>query len=207
MAEDAKKPRSRGTREETEQAVIDSTLRLLKRNGILAGITIRDVVRESGVNQGQIYLYFGGRRGLLREAISRKVGSDMPDMSLHFRHPFRQRRRRMWNWALRNTSLVELQALLAVEGETEVPMFPSFDDAVDRVRRDQEDGEVDPSLDPMLTHLMTTSMFLGYALFRRVMAARSRTDLAELDDRAEEFFHEVIDRLRPRGDSGRQDAG
>lgn len=198
MTERAKKPRTRGTREETEQTIIESTLRLLERNGILAGLTIRDVVRESKVNQGQVYQYFGDRRGLLREAISRKVASDMPDMSVHFRLPFRQRRRRMWEWALSNTPLVQLQALLAVEGETDVPMFPSFDDAVDRVRRDQADGEVDPTLDPMLTHLMTTSMFLGYSLFRRVMAARSHTALEELDSRAGEFFLEVIDRLGPR---------
>ena len=199
MAENVKKTRTRGTREETEQVVIDSTLRLLEKNGILAGLTIRDVVRESHVNQGQVYQYFGDRQGLLREAIRRKVSSDMPDMSVHFRLPFRQRRRRMWRWALENAPLVQLQALLAVEGETDVPMFPSFDDAVDRVRRDQSDREVDASLDPMLTHLMTTSMYLGYALFRRVMAARSNTTLADLDARAEEFFLEIIDRMGPRG--------
>lgn len=197
VKESVKKTRTRGTREETEQIVVDSTLRLLEKNGILAGLTIRDVVRESHVNQGQVYQYFGDRRGLLREAIRRKVSSDMPDMSVHFRLPFRQRRQRMWRWALGNAPLIQLQALLAVEGVTDVPMFPSFDDAVDRVRRDQSSGEVDPSLDPVLTHLMTTSMYLGYALFRRVMATRSQIALTDLDARAEVFFLEVIDRLGP----------
>lgn len=109
------------------------------------------------MNQGQVYQYFGDRRGLLRSAISRKVASDMPDMSIHLRLPFRERRQRMWRWAIGNTSLVQLQALLAVEGETDVPMFPSFEDAVDRVRQDQIDGDVDPSLDPMLIHRLYTS--------------------------------------------------
>lgn len=45
---------------------------------------------------------------------------------------------------------------------------------------------------------MTTATFLGYSLFRRVMAARSGTSLADLDKRAEELFLEIVERLGPR---------
>lgn len=197
MTEEKPKARARGTREETEQAIVASALRLLETNGILAGITIRDVVRESQVNQGQIYQYFGDRRGLLRSAISRSVESDMPDMSEHFKLTFKERRTRMWQWAMDNTRLIELQALLAIEGENDVPMFPAFHEAVDRVAKDQETGSVDPQLDPMMVHLMTTSMFLGYGLFRHVMAARAETTVEDLDERAEALFLKFIDRLTP----------
>ena len=50
----------------TEAALQRAALDLLGRNGVLAGLNLREVADEAGVNRGLVYHYFGSRRDLLR---------------------------------------------------------------------------------------------------------------------------------------------
>ena len=63
-------------RAETERRLIDAALDLIRRNGVLAGLNLREVAAAAGVNRGNIYHYFGSRQELLRAAISRRFKSD-----------------------------------------------------------------------------------------------------------------------------------
>lgn len=101
--------RPRGTREGTENELIDAVLRLLQRDGVLAGVTLREVAKEAGVNHGQIYHYFGTRRGLLRAAIARMLEENRPVPEEHWDRPFADRRRAMWQIALSKREFVSFR--------------------------------------------------------------------------------------------------
>jgi AcrR family transcriptional regulator len=57
----------------TESALQKAALLLLERNGVLAGLNLRQVADEAGVNRGLVYHYFGSRRDLLRAALRSDV--------------------------------------------------------------------------------------------------------------------------------------
>ena len=61
----AKKKRSRA---ETEQRLIDVALELIRTNGVLAGLNLREVAEVAGVNRGNIY-HLKGKRGRQFETI------------------------------------------------------------------------------------------------------------------------------------------
>ena len=65
-------PRTRTNRRDTERRLIDAALDLIRSNGVLAGLNLREVAEAAGVNRGNIYHYFGSRRDLLRAAIARR---------------------------------------------------------------------------------------------------------------------------------------
>jgi AcrR family transcriptional regulator len=60
------------SRAETERRLIDVALELIRDNGVLAGLNLRQVAEGAGVNRGNIYHYFGSRQELLRAAINRQ---------------------------------------------------------------------------------------------------------------------------------------
>lgn len=53
----------------TEAALEEAALRSLERDGVLAGLNLREVAAEAGVNRGLVYRYFGSPRELLRAAL------------------------------------------------------------------------------------------------------------------------------------------
>ncbi|HAM48545.1 MAG TPA: TetR family transcriptional regulator, partial [Alphaproteobacteria bacterium] len=56
-ATDTKRPAvDRGA---SEAALEAAALRLLRRHGVLAGLNLREVADEAGVNRGLVYHYFG----------------------------------------------------------------------------------------------------------------------------------------------------
>ena len=56
-----------------------AALLLLERNGVLAGLNLRQVAEEAGVNRGLVYHYFGSRRDLLRAALRSDVNERLSD--------------------------------------------------------------------------------------------------------------------------------
>src|SRR5262245_36628667 len=77
-------PRSRRSQRQpdraaTEQALQKAALALLERNGVLAGLNLREVAEEAGVNRGLVYHYFGSRRALLRAALRSDIHERIGD--------------------------------------------------------------------------------------------------------------------------------
>ena len=64
--------KTRRNRAETERRLIDVALDLIRRNGVLSGLNLREVADGAGVTRANIYHYFGTRRELLRAAINRR---------------------------------------------------------------------------------------------------------------------------------------
>ena len=86
-------PKGNQGRAETERRLIEAALELIKRNGILAGLNLREVAAAAGVNRGNIYHYFGSRQELLREAIARRFRAIRKHLDADFGGlPFVERR-------------------------------------------------------------------------------------------------------------------
>ena len=47
-------PRTRTNRRDTERRLIDAALDLIRSNGVLAGLNLREVAEAAGVNRGNI---------------------------------------------------------------------------------------------------------------------------------------------------------
>ena len=47
--------KTKQNRAETERRLIDAALDLIRRNGVLAGLNLREVAAGAGVNRGNIY--------------------------------------------------------------------------------------------------------------------------------------------------------
>ncbi|WP_129308127.1 TetR/AcrR family transcriptional regulator [Streptomyces sp. L2] len=198
--------RRRRTREETQADLLDAAVRLLRRDGVLAGINLREVAQEAGVNHGQIYQYFGTRQALLRAAIARLIEADRPDQAPHWEQPFTDRRRTMWNWALTQPDLVRLRALLALDDDPELSLFPSLENTRAALERDRRSGALPPDADGEVAHAMTAVTYLGYCIFRHAIARDLGIPADELDRRAADVFDRMLGGLAagPGADTGRE---
>lgn len=176
--------RRRRSREETKSDLLDAALRLLRRDGVLAGVNLREVAKEAGVNHGQIYLYFGTRQRLLRAAIARLVETGFLDPDTHWEQPFAARRRAMLRAALRKPDIVKLQALLALDDDPEFSLFPALDRTRRSLERDRTSGALPADADGLAMHAMTAATYLGYCIFRHAIARDLDIDPVELDERA-----------------------
>lgn len=196
----ARPPRRRRSREDTERELLDAALRLLDRDGVLGGIALRDVAKEAGVNHGQIYQYFGDRRTLLRAAINRLVTAAVPDPDRHWDRPFAERRRALWRRVLEDPDTARasrLEALLALDGDPRLTLFPAIDRTRAALERDRAGGELAPDADGEVMHALTAATYLGYSLFRDVIARDLGIDPADLDQRAARVYDQMLAGLTP----------
>lgn len=200
--------RRRRSRQETEQDLLDAALRLMRRDGVLAGVNLREVAKEAGVNHGQIYQYFGTRQTLLRAAIAHLVENDFLDRDSHWDKPFAERRRAMWRAALGKPDVVRLEALLALDNDPGFDLFPDLPRTSAALDRDRAHGALPPDADGLVMHAMTASTYLGYCIFRDAIARRLGVTPDELDKRSEAVFDRMLSGLTggdqpPLGDESR----
>lgn len=174
-------------RAETERRLIDAALDLIRRNGILAGLNLREVADAAGVNRGNIYHYFGSRRDLLRVAIARRF-ADVAESLVADRQgaPFVDRRLR--GFRARDTIHdSELRALLVIDGDESVDPMPRFEEALSNLRQDVIDGHVDRAHDLEALQVTLNALLRGYRIFRESYAKRLDTDVEDLDARVAEI--------------------
>ena len=139
--------KTKRSRAETERRLIHVALDLIRRNGVLAGLNLREVADGAGVNRGNIYHYFGSRRELLRAAISRRFEAVAEHLVADRRGvPFVERRLR----AFRSTDTIhdsQLRALLVIDGDDTVDPMPRYEEALSSLRQDVIDGDIDRAHD------------------------------------------------------------
>jgi AcrR family transcriptional regulator len=175
----------------TEAALERAALRLLERNGVLAGLNLREVADEAGVNRGLVYHYFGSRRDLLRAALGSDVRERVRDLKLGLPLRFRERYTRFVETMLRHRRAVVLSALLVLDGDKGVRMDPDQDGRRARFRHDVETGDLPPDLDTEALFVAISSLVYGYDIFRSRLAEELGVDIAELDER----FVAIAERL------------
>ena len=181
-AQAAKVDRKRD-RAATEQRLIESALELIRKNGVLAGLNLREVAAGAGVNRGNIYHYFGSRQELLRTAINRRFDAVIDRLLASKRDiPFVTRRLSSITGRDRiNDS--QLRALLILDGDDSVDPMPQFEAAVSRLRQDVIDGDIDRAHDLEALHATLTALSRGYRIFRAPIAKRMGISAKALDER------------------------
>ena len=175
--------KTKRNRDETEGRLIGVALDLIRRNGVLAGLNLREVAEGAGVNRGNIYHYFGSRRELLRAAITHRFEAVVESITADRRGAsFIERRLRPFRSAdtIRDS---QLRALLVIDGDDTVDPMPRYEAALSRLRQDVIDGDIDRAHDLEALQVALSSLLRGYRIFREPYAKRIDTDANDLDDR------------------------
>lgn len=179
----------------TESRLLRVARGLVERDGLLAGISLLDVARESKVNRGQIYQYFGSRQKLLREALRQASwwpGEADIDWDDIFRLPFYDRRSRLFKMAIEYSTFLKLGTILVLDRDPEARIFPMAKQQVAASRRDQKKGYLREDLDPAAAHIMTVCTYLGYAVFREQFASEFELPLEDLDEKAFTAYNAML---------------
>jgi AcrR family transcriptional regulator len=169
---------SEARRDERRQQILDAGLRCFSRDGFHA-TTTADIVREAGVSQGALYLYFATKDDIVvaladdrhqGEAFLSALAQREPDpirglallIELHGRglsDPSRLDARRVgiqgWGEALRNPRI----KASVVEGAARVR-----DAIVGLIERGQRTGQVRSSVDPTAAAQLLIAVFQGLVL-------------------------------------------
>jgi len=184
--------RRRRDRDATIKDLLGAARRLLQRDGVLAGLNLREVADEAGVNRGLIYQYFGSRQELLRAALAEIDWKGADVFGEGRQLPFAARRVHVFKEALKSMEFIKLEALLALDGDTDLQLFPQLDRSRTDLERDQATGDLDPEVDALVTHVLTAATYLGYCVFRVNLARETGIAPEELDQRAVATYERLM---------------
>lgn len=195
QAESAKRPKTKRSRAETEQRLIDVALDLIRKNGVLSGLNLREVADGAGVNRGNIYHYFGSRQELLRTAINRRFDAVLDSIIDRKRNvPFVTRR--LGTIRAKDTiNDSQLRALLVLDGDDTVDPMPQYEGAISHLRQDVIDGQIDRGHDLEALHAILTALNRGYRIFRAPIARRMGISPRELDGRVSEIVRHWLEAM------------
>jgi len=171
-------------RAETEQRLINVAIDLIRKNGVLAGLNLREVAEGAGVNRGNIYHYFGSRQELLRAAIARRFEAmaKVLDSRRKPRFPFVERRLGAFQ-EKESINDSRMRALLVIDGDDDVDPMPRYEEMLSLLRQDVIDGDIDPAHDLEALQVALSALVRGYRIFHEQYAKRIDTDTDDLDAR------------------------
>lgn len=175
-----------------------AALRLLRRNGVLAGLNLRDVAEEAGVTRGLVYHYFGTRRGLLRSALRRTARRRLNAVSAAHTLSFRKRFTSFLGLMVKQCSAVEMTSLLMLDRDQELRVMPLREQTLAMLREDLDRGDVDIE-DLEALHVTLVSLVYGYVLYRSAMAREVGVGVEELDRRVTAIFDRMLQGLGNTG--------
>jgi AcrR family transcriptional regulator len=184
----------------TEVALQRAALDLLDRNGVLAGLNLREVAGAAGVNRGLVYHYFGSRRDLLRAALRSDVRSRLRDFVPTLPLPTRARYTRFFRTMLGHRRAAVLAALLILDGDKHVRMIPDVAGTRARLARDAAEGTLEPDLATDGFHVGLASLVYGYTILRERFAEELGTDVEHLDDAVESVVDRLLSGVEPTQD-------
>jgi len=185
-------------RNATSRQLEKAALTLLKKNGVLAGLNLREVADVAGVNRGLVYHYFGSRGELLRAALRRD--SDRRFDSYIVAAPVRSIVQRIQVWtkmSLKYAEQLKLAAILILDGSQHVRLMPRREMTQQQLREDQESGSIAVDVDPVALHAFLQSHGIGYAIARKQLAKEFGIGVRELDDRTIELMERIARSLEP----------
>jgi AcrR family transcriptional regulator len=181
----------------TESALQKAALLLLERNGVLAGLNLRQVADEAGVNRGLVYHYFGSRRDLLRAALRSDVTERITEFAPGLGMAAPSRYERFFRTMLNHRQAAVLAALLILDGDQGVRMIPNPAGTRDRIQRDIDEGNLPPDVDGDGVHAAFASMIYGYMVLRDRFADELDVDVEHLDDQVAAMIDRLMRGLQP----------
>lgn len=175
------------------EAILETAaLRLLQQNGVLAGLNLREVADEAGVNRGLVYHYFGSRQALLRSALRRDVKQRLADILASGSLPFNARIRQLVRTMLGQREAVNLSTLLVLDGQEKLPVAPLKDQWIDSFEHDIAEGKIAADTDPQALLALMTALSYGYVVFRQTVAEELNIPVADLDYRVDDVFGKML---------------
>ena len=191
-------------RAETERRLIEVALELIQKNGVLAGLNLRQVADGAGVNRGNIYHYFGSRQELLRAAINRQFVALVDALKKSKAQlGFVARRLRGFQTNSSNdTNDSMLRALLVLDGDDSVDPIPLYEMQLSQLRQDVINGDIDRGHDLDALHVAISAFLRGYRIFRVPYAKRVGITPNSLDERVGKIFRTWLEAMaQPPKDS------
>lgn len=187
-------PRGRD-RKATEQKLLAAAREMLARDGVLAGLNLREVADQAGVNRGLVYQYFGSRRELLRAAIADDSWQEAPVFHEGRAAPFVERRQQVLAETIRAEAVLKVTTLLVLDGDEDVRLFPQLDRSRADLERDQLQGDIAVEISPIAAHVLTAAMNFGYAIFREQFSKEVGLSTTELDGQVQEVAARMLQGL------------
>ena len=181
----------------TEAALEAAALRLLNRDGVLAGLNLREVAAEAEVNRGLVYHYFGSRQDLLRAALRADARRRFAEVAQSADLPLRERFCRFLQAMVRHRRAVGLATLLVQDGDRSLRTMPLREVTLQALERDVEEGHLD-DVDLDAVHVAMVSLAYGFVLYRERFAAELGVGVSELDRRFAAIADRMLSGLEPR---------
>ncbi len=193
-------PEQLAGRAATEAALEDAAMALLARDGVLAGLNLREVAEEAGVNRGLVYHYFGSRGKLLRRALRRRGERSLQQLRHVDRTHLVAGQLRLLQVLIGDPETVKLRTLLLIDGTERMRMMPLRDHTQSLLRDAVTSGELDSNLDVRAVHSFLVTSVYGYVLYREAFAAELGVELGDLDGQFTVVFERALRSLQPPGD-------
>lgn len=182
---------ARPDRSDTERRMEEAAIRLIRRNGVLAGLNLREVADEAGVTRGLVYHHFGSRRSLLRSALRNSSVPRRRNIVARGRLSPQQRLSDFLHRTIKDPISIQLLTLLILDGDEGVVGLPFQDVTRKTYARDIEAGVLDDDIPVAAQIAGVAAAVFGYALYRRSFALSLGVDARELDHGVERLFHRL----------------
>jgi AcrR family transcriptional regulator len=162
---------------------MQAALSLLELDGILAGLSLKDVADEAGVNRGLIHHYFGSRQTLLRSALDREVKTLADRVGMDgYLNPAR-RGARPFRAQAEEVRLARMVMLLALDGDEDLEPIPYKDELLDTLEQEKAAGVWREDLDMEALLALWHAMLSGYLALRPSLARQLGASTKSLDAR------------------------
>jgi AcrR family transcriptional regulator len=186
------------SRADTEAQLEAAALALLRRDGVLAGLNLREVADEARVNRGLVYHYFGSRRALLRAALRKDARRRLEEIRSGAKLPFAARWRRFLRVMTNQREAVQLMTLLVLDDDSDLRTMPLRSETRDLLEADKRDGTLAADADVEAVHAAIVSLTWGYLVYRDALTREFDVTPEELEDRIGVVFDRMLGGLAPQ---------
>lgn len=158
-----------------------AALELLERDGVLAGLNLREVADVAGVTRGLVYHHFGTRQSLLRSALERFARNRRATVIRRGEIPGPERIRTFVPGLVDDPVSVRILALLILDGAEEFVALPYAKETRANLERDVDAGILTGDVDPDALQAGVLAAAYGWALYRKAFASSLGREASELD--------------------------
>lgn len=176
----------------SEAALEAAALRLLRRHGVLAGLNLREVADEAGVNRGLVYHYFGSRQELLRAALRRDVKERLAEILASGQLPFKARIQQLLRTMMGQDEAIRLSTLLVLDAREKLPVAPLREQWISGFKQDMAAGKIREDVDPDALLALVTALSYGYVVFRQAMSDEFDIPASDLDFRVDAILGKML---------------
>ncbi|HEX2039828.1 MAG TPA: helix-turn-helix domain-containing protein [Acidimicrobiales bacterium] len=173
----------RSDRVATETALMAAALRLLERDGVLAGLNLQEVADEAGVNRALIHRYFGSRRALLQAALDTRKQAMAPGAATLARLDPEKRSIAAFPHFARDPSYPQVVMLLALDGDEQFEPLPYLEERLAMLEKEQQENVWLEDADLLAVMTVLEVFVYGYFVMRSSIARQLGMSVKTLDRR------------------------